>query len=127
MASYYDCVDTSEGIAHVLTKTRYLGIISLPRTSVMPHKGSELGRLGTEITWTTKDAAILRALHSRILELVREFGVSGIREIANSARMSDQVAKTFGGSWRDVVASAEQEGVPFPMPNDVLKYVKGFV
>jgi hypothetical protein len=127
MATYYDSVETSEGIAHVLTKTRYLRIIPLPRTSIMPHKGSELGRLGTAITWATKDAAILRTLHSRIVELVREFGVSGIREIANYARMSDHVAKAFGGSWRDVVASAAQDGVSFPMPDDVLRYVKGFV
>jgi 6-phosphogluconate dehydrogenase len=93
----------------------------------MPHKGSELGRLGTAITWATNDAAILRTLHRRVVELVREFVVSGIREIANSARMSDRVAKTFGGSWRDVVASATQDGVPFPMPDDVLRYVKSFV
>lgn len=127
MATYYDSVNTSEGIAHVLTKTRYLGLIPWPRTSVMPHKGSELGRLGTAITWTTKDPATLRTLHGRIVELVREVGVSGIREIANSARMSDRVAKAFGGGWRDVVASAVQDGVPFPMPDDILKYVKGFV
>ena len=75
MATYYDSVETSDGIAHVLMKTRYLGIIPVPRTSVMPHKGSELGRLGTAIKWTTKDAAILCTLHSRIVELVREFGV----------------------------------------------------
>jgi hypothetical protein len=127
MASYYDSVDTSEGIAYVLTKARYLGIIPLPRTSIMPHSGSQVGRLGTAITWTTNDAGILRTLHSRIVELVRELGVSGIREIANSAKMSDRVAKTFGGSWRDVVASAAQDGVPFPMSDDVLRYVKGFV
>jgi hypothetical protein len=127
MASYYDSVDTSEGIAHVLTKTRYLGIIPLPRTSIMPNGGSELGRLGTAITWATNDAGILRTLHKRVVELVGEFGVSGIREIANSARMSDRVAKTFGGSWRDVVASAAQDRVPFPIPDDVLRYVKGFV
>ncbi len=127
MATYYDSVETSEGIVHILTKTRYLGIFPRPRTSVMPHKGSDLGRLGTAITWSTNDAAILGTLHPRIVELVREVGVSGIREIANSARMSDRVAKTFGGSWRDVVASAAQDGVPFPMPDDVLRYVKGFV
>jgi hypothetical protein len=127
MAKYYDDVETSEGVAHVLTKTRYLGIIPLPRTSVMPHRGSDLGRLGTAISWTTNDAAILRALHSRIVQLVRECGVSGIREIANSARMSDRVAKTVGGGWRDVVASAAQDRVAFPIPDDVLKYVKGFV
>jgi hypothetical protein len=95
----------------------------MPRTAVMPHNRSQFGRLGTAVRWTTSDAAPLRTLHGRIVELVREFGVSGVREIANSARMSDRVAKTFGGSWRDVAASAAQEGVAFPMPDDVLRHV----
>ena len=126
MATYYDSVETSEGIAHVLTKTRYLGIIPAPRTSIMPHSGSELGRLGTAIRWTTSDSETLRSLHTRVVALVREFGVSGMREVANSARMSDRVAKTFGGSWRDVVASAAQDGVAFPIPDDILQHVKSF-
>jgi uncharacterized membrane protein YhaH (DUF805 family) len=29
--------------------------------------------------------------------------------------------------WRDVVASAAQDGVPFPMADDILRYVKRFV
>jgi hypothetical protein len=107
MATYYDHVETSEGIVHVLTKTRYLWILPIPRTSVMPHSGSQLGRLGTMIKWITNDPATLHRLHSRVIELVREFGVSGIRDIANSARMSDRVA--------------------FPMPDDVLRYIKSFV
>ena len=127
MATHYDHVETSEGIAHVLTKTRYLGIIPMPRTSIMPHSGNQLGRVSTIIKWTTNDPSTLRTLHGRVVELVREFAVSGIREIADSARMSDRVAKTFGGSWRDVVASAAQDGVPFPMSDDVLRYIKSFV
>jgi len=127
MPTYYDSVDISGGVAHILTKTRYLGVISMPRTSVMPHRGTELGRLGTTIKWTTKDAATLRTLHGRIVELVQQFGVSGIRETANSARMTDRVAKTFGGTWQHIVKQAAQEATPFPMPDDVLRYVKGFV
>ena len=100
MPTFYDSVDTSEGVAHILTKTRWLGLVPMPRTSVMPHRGTELGRLGTAIRWTTKDAATLRTLHGRVLELVQQFGVSGIREIAHTARMTDRVAKTFGGGGK---------------------------
>jgi hypothetical protein len=127
MATFYNAVQTHDGIAHVLTKTRYLGIVPWARTSVTPHSRRELASLGTAITWLTKDPVTLRELHERIVSLVTEFGISGIREIANSARMSDRVAKTFGGSWRDVVASAAQDGVPFPIPEDILRYVKGFI
>ncbi len=127
MATYHDSIYTTDGSGYVVTKTRYLGIISLPRTSVMPKKGTELGRLGTAIIWTTNDPVILQLLHSRIVDLACEHGVAGIREIANSARVSDRVAKTFGGSWRDVIAAAAQDGVAFPMPADVLQYIKRFV
>src|SRR5437867_997413 len=127
MPTYYDSVDTSEGIAHILTQTRYLGVVSMPRTSVMPHSGAKLRHLGTAIRWTTKDAVTLRTLHGRVIELVREFGVAGMREIANTARMTDRVAKTLGGTWKDIVNQAAQDRTPFPMPDDVLRYVKGFV
>ncbi len=43
MPTFYDSVDTSEGVAHILTKTRWLGVVPMPRTSVMPHRGTELG------------------------------------------------------------------------------------
>ena len=127
MATFYTPVETDEGIAHVLTKTRYLGIIAWARTSVTPHSRRELARLGTAISWLTKDTATLRELHERIVGLVAELGISGIRASADSARMSDHIAKTFGGSWRDVVASAAQDGVRFPIPEDVLRHVKGFI
>ena len=93
----------------------------------MPHRGAQLKRLGTMIKWTTKDPTTLATLHSSIIRVVEQVGISGVREIADAARMSDRVAKTFGGGWRDVVASAAQDGVSFPVPDDVLRYVKGFV
>lgn len=127
MPTFYDSIDTTEGVAHILTKTRWVGIVPMPRTSVMPHRGGELRRLGTAIRWTTKDAATLRTLHGRVLELVQQFGLSGIREIATTARMTDRVAKTFGGTWQDIVKQAAQDDAPFPIPNDVLRYIKSFV
>jgi len=127
MATFYTPVETDEGIAHVLTKTRYLGIIPWARTSVTPHSRRELATLGSAISWLTKDAATLRELHERVVQLVAEIGISGIRACADSARMSDQIAKGFGGSWRDVVESAAQNGVSFPIPPNVLRQVKRFI
>jgi len=92
----------------------------------MPHRGAQLARLGTMIKWTTKDPAVLASLHARVVDVVKQVGISGMRDIADSARMSDRVAKTFGGTWRDVVRHAAEDGVPFPLPDDILPYIKGF-
>ena len=89
MATYYDSVDTSEGIAYVLTKTRYLGIVPLPRTSVMPHSGRELGSLGTAIEVAHERPCDTTDILVALSSWFGMTGVSGIREIANSARMSD--------------------------------------
>ena len=95
MATHFNALETSEGMVHVLTKTRWAGIFPMPHTSVMPHSGAELKRLGTLIKWNTKEAALLSTLHQGIVRLVEQVGISGIREIANSARMTDRVAKSF--------------------------------
>jgi len=126
MSTHFDALETDDGIVHVLTKTRWANLIPMPHTSVMPHRGTQLARLGTMIKWTTKDPDILATLHSRVVDIVKQVGISGVREIADSARMSDRVAKTFGGTWHDVVRQAAQDGVPFPLPDDILPYIKGF-
>ena len=111
----------------MLTKTRWAGIFPMPHTSVVPRSGTELKRLGTLIKWNTKEAALLSTLHQGIVRLVEQFGISGIREIANSARMTDRVAKSFGDTWQNVVRLAAQDGVDFPIPEDILKHIKGFM
>ena len=126
VSTHFDAFDTSEGVVHVLTKTRWAIIIPMPHTSVMPHRGTQLARLGTMIKWTTKDPAVLATLHARVVDVVREVGISGMRDIADSARMSDRVAKTFGGTWQDVVRHAAEDGVPFPLPDDILPFIRGF-
>jgi len=126
MSTYFKAVETSDGQVHVLTKTRWMWFIPMPHTSVMPHSAADLERLGTFIKWTTKDPAVLARLHDAIVRLVEEVGIAGLVEIANSAKMTARVAKTFGGSWQDIVKQAAEEGVSFPVPDDVLKYIKGF-
>jgi len=75
----------------------------------------------------TNDPAVLATLHDAIIRLVEEVGISGLVVIANSAKMTERVAKTLGGNWRDIVKQAAQDGVSFPVPDDVLKYIKGFM
>jgi len=127
MSTYFKTLDTSEGQVQVLTKTRWMGFIPMPHTSVTPHNATDLKRLGTFIKWTTNDPAVLATLHDAIVRLVEEGGISGLVEIANSAKMTERVAKTFGGSWRDIVKQAAHDGVSFPVSDDVLKYIKGFM
>jgi hypothetical protein len=127
MSTYFDVLDTNEGPVHILTKSRWLAIFPMPRTAVMPHSAGNLKRLGTSVKWTTDDPAVLETLHRAIVHLVQEVGISGLVEIANSVKVTEQVAKTFGGHWRDIVGQAAEDGVPFPIPETVLRYVKRFL
>src|SRR5207245_2029123 len=122
-------VDTKEGQAHVSTKSRWLYLFPMPHTGAMPYpcSATDLKRLGVFIKWNTNEPAMLAKLHGAIVRIVEEFGVSCLVEIANSAKMTQQVAKTFGGSWQDIVKQAAQDDVAFPLPDDVIRYIKGFM
>jgi hypothetical protein len=127
MSTYFRALDTNEGVIHILTKSRWLGLIHMPRTSVMPHRAAELKRLGTLIRWRPVDTETLAALHETIVRLVEENGGSGLIEIRNSVMMTERIAHTVGADWRDIIEQATQGGVSFPLSKEILKYVKGFV
>ena len=127
MGTYFKAIDTSEGLVHVLTKTRWLGLIPMPHTSVMPQGAADLKRLGTFIKWTTKDATTLATLHEATVRLVQQNGVSGLAEIGKSVKMTERVASAVGGDWHDIVKQAARDGVAFPVPDEVLRYIKGFM
>ncbi len=123
--------DTAEGQAHVFTKSKWMYLVSLPHTGVLPHpcSAADLKRLGTIIKWTTDDPSILAKLHEGIVSLVKEVGVSGLVEMAESAKMTERMGRAFGGgegNFREIVKMAAQDGVQFPMPDEVLQFVKGF-
>lgn len=131
MSAFSNIIDTKEGQAHISTKSRWLSIVPMPHTGVMPYPCSarDLKRLGTFIKWTTSNPAVLEKLHESIVSLVQEVGVSGLADIRNSARMTEGVWKTFGGAGcglKETVGMAKQEGIAFPVPDEVLKYVKRF-
>ena len=72
---------------------------------------------------------MLAHLHGAVVRLVQEIGVSGLAAIRDSARMTEEVWQTSGGQGcglQLMVEMAAQEGIDFPLPSDVLKYVKGF-
>jgi hypothetical protein len=127
VGTYFKAIDTSEGLVHVLTKTRWLGLIPMPHTSVMPQGAADLKRLGTFIKWTTKDATTLATLHEATVRLVQQNGVSGLAEIGKSVKMTERVASAVGGDWHDIVKQAARDGVAFPVPDEVLRYIKGFM
>lgn len=127
MSTFFEVLETTEGPIHILTKTRWLGFIPKPHTSIMPHHAKDLTRLGTLIKWNTSDPVVLRTLHEAVIRLVRDVGVSGMVDIAASVRMTEKAAKTFGGNWHDIVKHAAQDGgISFPVSDDVLRYIKGF-
>jgi hypothetical protein len=131
MSKHSTIVYGKEGQAHISTKSRWMGLVPMPHTGVLPYPCSagEIKRLGIFIKWTSNDPVVLEKLHDSIARLVREIGVSGLAEIRDSARMTEGVWKTFGGKGcglQQAVEMAAQDGVVFPLPADVLIYVKGF-
>src|SRR5712692_3633248 len=116
MSAQSTIVDTKEGQAHVSTKSRWFYLFPMPHTGAMPYPcgATDLKRLGVFIKWNTNDPATLARLHAAIVRSVEELGISGLVEIAKSAKMKKQVAKTFGASWHDLIRQAAQDGVAFP-------------
>lgn len=128
MSRFFEILETQEGQIYVLTKRRWMGFFRMPHTSVMPARASQLGRLGICIKWTTDDRVVLGRLHDATVDLAEKLGIRGLVEIANIAKVSEQAWKASGGAgcgFREMVRNAAQHGVPFPMSDDVLQYVKG--
>src|SRR6266496_2811120 len=65
-------------------------------TSVTPLRAGDLKGLGTFVKWTTSDPTVLATLHEAVVRLVQEIGISGMVEIANSVKMTAQVAHSLG-------------------------------
>ena len=85
--SYATKIETHEGDVMVLTKTRYLFFLSIPRTSVMPTRMGELGRRGVQFHWTTGNPSALQHLHNSVVQALREgVGLSELRAIADIGR-----------------------------------------
>jgi hypothetical protein len=129
LANLNEIVDTKEGHAHIVTKTKWLYIFPMPHTGIItyPSSGGEWKQNGTFIKWSTNDPVLLINLHDSIVRLVKEFGVSGLAEITNSLKMTEQVWKRFGGAgsgMQEMVEMAAKEGINFPLSPDVLKYIK---
>jgi hypothetical protein len=77
-------VETNEGTVMLLTKTRYLWFLKLPRTSVMPYSADKLASTGVQFQWTTSDAKTLETLHNLLVRVLREgIGLSELRGIAD--------------------------------------------
>ena len=126
MNKYFTTLEMEEGRVHIITKSRWLGIIPMPHTSVVPHQGSDLARLGTFILWEPTDSTDLKTLHEAVIRLVQERGISGVADIASSEKRTEQVAKAMGLTWRALAEEAAKSRAPIPDLDDVLKHVKRF-
>lgn len=124
VGTYFNTLQTRDGQIHVLTKARWMGFIPMSRTSVMTHNAVDFKQFGTVIKWTTNDSATLASLHNAIVDLVKDIGIAGLVNIGHSIKMTTNVAKTFGGDWRDIVKQAAEDGVTLPIHDDVLRYIK---
>ncbi len=69
-----------------MTKARLLLLFTVPRTSVMPSRATELAGQGIQFRWTTNDANILGHLHDLIVQTLREVSLTELRSIAHMGR-----------------------------------------
>lgn len=105
-------------------------VVPMPHTGIMSYSPSAADlKNGTLIKWTTDDPAVLSDLHDSIVSLVQVVGISGMMEITNMLKMTEQVQKKFGGAGSEIQEWVEESavlgGVSFPMPANILKYLKG--
>ncbi len=79
-------VQTQGGEVTVITKTRFLFLLSLARTSVMPARAGQLGRLGVQFHWTTSDPNSLERLHNLLVQTLQEVTLAELRGIADQGK-----------------------------------------
>jgi hypothetical protein len=122
-------IGTKEGQALVSTKSKWLYVFPIPHTTVMPYpcSATELKKLSSFIKWNTEDPATLSKLHESVGRWVSEIGAAGVFEVGNSVKMTARIAKTFGGTWQDILKEAAKDGAALPIPDDVVNYIKGFM
>jgi hypothetical protein len=66
-------VDTSEGSFMILTKVRYLGLLNMPRSSVMPYGTGEFATTpGFQIHYNTSDSKVLDEWHELLVALIQK-------------------------------------------------------
>lgn len=70
---YLTKIETPEGDVMVRTKTRYLWLFSVPRTSVMAFRVGQFVRGGSvQFQWKTGKADVLEWLHNSVVQTLRE-------------------------------------------------------
>jgi len=127
VTKYSTTLETNEGQVHVVTRSKWLGILPMPYTSVVPHRTSDLGRLGTFIRWEPTSYAALKTCHDAVIHLVEERGILGVANIASDEKRNEQVAKTMGLTWRAFAAEVARSREPIPDLDNVLKHAKRFM
>jgi len=66
-------VESEDGEFMVLTKTKYLVFLDIPRSSVMPyHTAKFAGLPGFAVRYNTSDAAVMREWHEMLVSLLRK-------------------------------------------------------
>lgn len=127
MSKHVTVVNTDEGHVTVMTKSRWLAIIPIPHTSVVPESYSDLGRLGTFIRWLPSDAAALKAHHAAVVHLVEERGISGVARIAADEKAAARTAKTLGLTYQEMAEEVRNSRAPISDIDDVIRFVKKFM
>lgn len=127
MTSLVKVLETEEGVAHIITRSRWLYVFPLCYTSVVPTKWRNLVGKGTFIRWNTDDSTRLASLHDAVIRLVDDVGIAGLAEIADREKRTHRMAKAMGISYRELCDEAIRSRTPIPVLDDVLGHVKKFM
>jgi hypothetical protein len=115
MPSFTTHVDLPGGDVYVLTKSRFLGVLKRPATSVVPRHG-----LGIQFRWTTDEPDTLEYVHRLVVKLVYDIPYTDLRAIVNLNRNFNREAAKIGKKFAIDLPSA-----PFPEDfQEILPYIK---
>jgi len=81
MNTLFSNVKTEDGEFMVLTKSRYLFVFNIPRSSVMPARAGEyVARPGFQVRYNTTDPAIVQEWHEMLVSMLREGMFMALRD-----------------------------------------------
>ncbi len=84
-----------DGEVIVFTKVRYLFLFRLPRTSVMPFSGEQLGAQGVQFQWNTDKEDQLERLHLLITAAMKKLTLQELRFVSDHGRQLMSVGASF--------------------------------
>ena len=115
MTSLATHVHAPDGDVYVMTKSRFLGLIKRPHTSIVPRHG-----LGIQFRWMTDAPDTLEYVHRLVIKLMHDIPYADLRAVLNMHYDISRKLARIGAKFAVDVP-------PAPLPEElqsILPYVK---